>query len=83
VKDSDGVLLAVHWSRADDVLRKAVDISVKDTVPSEVLFGVFGAKGGAAAPPSPLYSGETRTPRAWRVRDIKVENCGIQAEPRP
>src|SRR3982751_4853599 len=90
-KDADAVLLAVHWSRLDDALKKAGDLSGKvivscslpmnaddtglviahtssgseelakkipgarvvsafGTVPSEVLFSVFEARGNATRP---------------------------------
>jgi predicted dinucleotide-binding enzyme len=97
-KDADALLLAVHWSRTDDVLKKAGDLSGKiivtcslpmndsdtslvigitssgaeelakkvpkarivsafNTVPSEVLFGVFEGR-GAATRPSLVYCGD-------------------------
>jgi predicted dinucleotide-binding enzyme len=90
-KDADALLLAVHWSRVDDVLKQAGDLSGKvivtcslpmdagntklilgtttsgaeelarklprarivcafNTVPSEVLFGVYEAKGKLPRP---------------------------------
>ena len=95
---ADALLLAVHWSRLDDVLGQAGDLSGKvvvtcslpmndddtglvvahtssgaeelaarvpgarvvsafGTVPSEVLFGVFEGRGGAARP-SLVYCGD-------------------------
>jgi 8-hydroxy-5-deazaflavin:NADPH oxidoreductase len=97
-KDAEVVLLAVHWSRIDDVLQQAGDLSGKvimtcslpmddgntmlvlgkttsgaeelakklpnssvvsafNTVPSEVLFRVFGAKGKKTRP-SLVYCGD-------------------------
>src|SRR5512136_1309165 len=97
-KDADALLLAVHWSRLDDVLKQAGDLSGKvivtcslpmnaekselvvahtssgaealakkvpkarvvcafNTVPSEVLFGVFAARRRAARP-SLVYCGD-------------------------
>jgi predicted dinucleotide-binding enzyme len=97
-KDADALLLAVHWSRLDDVLKQAGDLSGKviitcslpmnadnsklviahtssgaealakkvpkarvvcafNTVPSEVLFGVFEARRRAARP-SLVYCGD-------------------------
>ena len=97
-KDADALLLAVHWSRLDDVLKQAGDLSGKvivtcslpmnadnselviahtssgaealakkvpkakvvcafNTVPSEVLFGVFEARRKAARP-SIVYCGD-------------------------
>jgi predicted dinucleotide-binding enzyme len=91
VQDADAILLAVHWSRVDDVLKQAGDLSGKvvvtcslpmddansalvvahtssgaealarkipkarvvcafNTIPSEVLFGVFESKGKGAKP---------------------------------
>jgi 8-hydroxy-5-deazaflavin:NADPH oxidoreductase len=100
-KDADVVLLAVHWSRVDDVLKQAGDlsgnvivtcslpmdagntklilgtttsgaeelakkvpraqiVSAFNTVPSEVLFGVFEAKRKGNRP-SLVYCGDDRT----------------------
>jgi predicted dinucleotide-binding enzyme len=97
-KDADAILLAVHWSRVDDVLKQAGDLSGKviltcslpmdagdtkliigttnsgaeelakkvprahvvcafNTVPSEVLFGVFEAKRRKNRP-SLVYCGD-------------------------
>jgi predicted dinucleotide-binding enzyme len=97
-KDADALLLAVHWSRMDDVLKRAGDLSGKvivtcslpmdagntklvvantssgaeelakkiprahvvsafNTVPSEVLFGVFESKGKNIRP-SLVYCGD-------------------------
>jgi predicted dinucleotide-binding enzyme len=97
-EEADAILLAVHWSRIDDVLSQAGDLSGKtiitcclpmnaadteliightssgaetlanrvpkakvvsafNTVPSEVLFGVFEARGKAARP-SLVYCGD-------------------------
>src|SRR5947209_6829296 len=97
-QNADALLLAVHWSRVDDVLNQAGDLSGKvvvtcslpmnadgtglvlghttsgaeelakkvpearvvcafNTVPSEVLFGVFEA-GSKAARPSLVYCGD-------------------------
>jgi predicted dinucleotide-binding enzyme len=99
-KDADAVLLAVHWSRIDDVLSQAGDLAGKailtcslpmdagdtklvignttsgaeelakkvprahvvsafNTVPSEVLFGVFEAKRNKTRP-SLVYCGDHR-----------------------
>jgi 8-hydroxy-5-deazaflavin:NADPH oxidoreductase len=96
--NADAVLLAVHWSRIDDVLKQAADLSGKvvvtcllpmnaddtrlavadtssgaevlarrvrkakvvsafSTVPSEVLFDVFGAKRRTRRRPSLVYCG--------------------------
>src|SRR5512143_4340505 len=96
--DADALLLAVHWSRVDDVLKQAGDVSGKvivsctlpmnaddtglvvahtssgaealakrirgarvvsafHTAPSEVLFGVFEARGKATRP-SLVYHGD-------------------------
>jgi len=98
VKDADALLLAVHWSRIDDVLMQAGDLSGKivltcslpmdagnarlilgtttsgaeelakkapqahvvcafNTVPSEVLFGVFEARNESTRP-SLVYCGD-------------------------
>src|SRR5256886_7137460 len=97
-RDADALLLAVHWSRVDDVLKQAGDVSGKvivscslpmnaddtglviahtssgaeqlakrvpqarivsafNTVPSEVLFGVFEARRKARRP-SLVYCGD-------------------------
>src|SRR5256712_9434301 len=97
-QDADALLLAVHWSRVDDVLQQAGDLSGKvvvscslpmnaddtglviahtssgaealakqmpkarvvsafNTVPSEVLFGVFAARRKAGRP-SLVYCGD-------------------------
>ena len=98
VREADALLLAVHWSRMDDVLKQAGDLSTKvvftcslplnagntdlvvahtssgaeelarkvpkarvvssfNTVPSEVLFGVFEARHKSARP-SLVYCGD-------------------------
>jgi predicted dinucleotide-binding enzyme len=103
-KEADALLLAVHWSRIDDVLKQAGDLSAKvvltcclpmnaddtklilgtatsgaeelsrkipkakvvcafNTVPSEVLFGVFDAKGKSARP-SLVYCGDDNQAKA-------------------
>jgi 8-hydroxy-5-deazaflavin:NADPH oxidoreductase len=112
-RDADALLLAVHWSRIDDVLRQAGDVSGKvvvscslpmneddtelvvgrtssgaeqlarkvptarvvaafGTVPSEVLFGVFEAR-GRAPQPSLVYCGddaEAKAVAATLIRDV-------------
>lgn len=111
--DADAVLLAVHWSRFDDVLTQAGDLSGKvivscslpmnddntelvvahtssgseelakklpkarvvaafNTVPSEVLFGVYAAK-GRGNPPSLVYCGDDDDAKkvvAGLIRDV-------------
>jgi predicted dinucleotide-binding enzyme len=115
-QDADAVLLAVHWSRVDDVLKQAGDLSdtvivscslpmnaddtdlvlahtssgaeelVKkvpkarvvsafNTVPSEVLFGVFAARRKATRP-SLVYCGDDATAKeiaAALIRDVGFE----------
>ena len=110
---ADALLLAVHWSRIDDVLKQAGDLSGKvvvtcslpmnddstelvvahtssgaedlakkvpmarvvsafNTVPSEVLFGVYEARGKAARP-SLVYCGDDRRGKAVAtelIRDV-------------
>src|SRR5437868_685754 len=107
-QDADALLLAVHWSRFDDVLKQAGDLSGKvivtcslpmnaddtglvvahtssgaeelaklipkarivsafNTVPSEVLFGVFEAKPKKPRP-SLVYCGDDQ-----RAKDVAVE----------
>lgn len=112
-KDADAVLLAVHWSRLDDVLKQAGDLAGKviltcslpmdadntkliigtttsgaeelarkvprahvvcafNTVPSEVLFGVFEAKRKKDRP-SLVYCGDHRQSKsvaAELIRDV-------------
>lgn len=112
-RDSDTLLLAVHWSRVDEVLQQAGDLSGKvivscslpmnaedteliiahtssgaeelarkvpgarvvsafNTVPSEVLFGVFAAR-GRVPPPSLVYCGDdadANTVAAGLIRDV-------------
>lgn len=112
-QDADALLLAVHWSRVDDVLRQAGDLSGKvivtcslpmsaddtalvvgressgaeelaervpgarvvsafNTVPSEVLFPVFEAR-GRIAPPSVVYCGDdagAKPVAATLIRDL-------------
>jgi predicted dinucleotide-binding enzyme len=111
--DADALLLAVHWSRVDDVLSQAGDLSGKiivscslpmnaddtalvvahtssgaeelakrvtgarivsafNTVPSEVLFSVFEARGNTI-PPSLVYCGDdagAKDVAATLIRDV-------------
>jgi len=110
-READAVLLAVHWSRMDDVLNQAGYLSGKvivscslpmnddntalvlahtssgaevlaqklpraevvaafNSVPSEVLFGVFEAR-GAATRPSLVYCGDTQTGKRLTARLIR------------
>ena len=107
-QDADTLLLAVHWSRIEDVLKQAGDLSGKviltcslpmdtgntkliigsttsgaeelaarvpggklvcafNTVPSEVLFGVFEAKSKATRP-SLVYCGDDQS-----AKDVAVQ----------
>ena len=112
-KEADALLLAVHWSRIDDVLKQTGDLSGKvivtcslpmdagntkliiannssgaeeltkkipkarvvsafNTVPSEVLFGVFEAKRKTPRP-SLLYCGDDESAKnvtAGLIRDV-------------
>jgi hypothetical protein len=112
-RDSDVLLLAVHWSRVDDVLQQAGDVTGKvivscslpmnaddtalviahttsgaetlakkipkarivsafNTVPSEVLFGVFAAR-RKARKPSLVYCGDDARSKeiaAELIRDV-------------
>ena len=112
-QDADALLLAVHWSRIDDVLKQAGDLSGKvivtcslpmnaddtelavahtssgaeelakmipkarvvsafNTVPSEVLFGVYDAKRKATRP-SVVYCGDDSSSKriaAELIRDV-------------
>ncbi len=113
VQDADAVLLAVHWSRIDDVLNQTGDLSGKvimtcslpmnddntelvvahtssgaeelakmipkarvvsafNTVPSEVLFGVYEAKRKSSRP-SLVYCGDDESSKrvaAELIRDV-------------
>ncbi len=110
-READALLLAVHWSRLDDVLKQAGDVSGKvivscslpmnaddtelvvahtssgaeelakrvpkarvvsafNTVPSEVLFGVYDAKRKASRP-SLLYCGDDERGKAVAVELIR------------
>src|SRR5205814_7004781 len=110
-KDADALLLAVHWSRVDDVLKQAGDLSGKvivtcslpmnkddkelviahtssgaeelakmfpkvrvvsalNTVPSEVLFGVFKAKRRKIRP-SLVYCGDDQRAKAVAIELIR------------
>ena len=115
-RDADALLLAVHWSRVDDVLKQAGDLSGKvivtcslpmnaddtglvlghttsgaeelakkvpearvvcafNTVPSEVLFGVFEARRKARRP-SLVYCGDHQASKevaAGLIRDVGFE----------
>ncbi|MCI0696064.1 NADPH-dependent F420 reductase [candidate division KSB1 bacterium] len=112
-READALLLAVHWSRVDDVLKQAGDLSGKvivtcslpmnddnselvvahtssgaeelakmipkarvisafNTVPSEVLFGVYEAKRKASRP-SLVYCGDDESGKAVAaelIRDV-------------
>ncbi|HET6899061.1 MAG TPA: NAD(P)-binding domain-containing protein [Vicinamibacteria bacterium] len=114
---ADAVLLAVHWSRIDDVLKQAGDLAGKvlvscslpmsaddtrlvvartssgaealarkvreadvvaafNTVPSEVLFGVFRRKRRTRRRPSLLFCGDGRKGKrvaARLIRDVGFE----------
>ncbi len=114
-KEADAVLLAVHWSRIDDVLKQAGDLSGKviatcslpmdsgntkliiantssgaeelakkanrakvvsafNTVPSEVLFGVYEAKRDATRP-NLVYCGDDES--AKRVTAGLIRDAGF------
>jgi predicted dinucleotide-binding enzyme len=114
-RDADALLFAVHWSRVDDVLKKAGKLSGKviltcslpmstndtglvvahtssgaealakkargarivsafGTVPSEVLFDVYGARRRKQRP-SLLYCGDD--PRAKRVAATLIRDVGF------
>jgi predicted dinucleotide-binding enzyme len=115
VKEADAVLLAVHWSRIDDVLNQAGDLSGKvivtcslpmdagnnrlvvahtssgaeelakkakrakvvsafNTVPSEVLFGVFDARRKSPRP-SLVYCGDDQN--ANRLAAELIRDAGF------
>ena len=110
-RDADALLLAVHWSRVDDVLNQAGDLSGKvivtcslpmnaddtglvlghttsgaeelakrvpevrvvcafNTVPSEVLFGVFEAR-NRANKPSLVYCGDDSSSKGMAAELIR------------
>lgn len=119
-RESDVLLLAVHWSRVGDVLKQADDlrrkivvscslpmnandtalavahtssgaevlakklrgahfVSAFGTVPSEVLFGVFGAKRKAKRP-SLVYCGDDQRAKdvaARLIRDVGFEPLDV------
>jgi predicted dinucleotide-binding enzyme len=115
-QEADALLLAVHWSRIDDVLNQAGDLSGKvvvtcslpmngdntelvvahtssgaeelakmipkarvvsafNTVPSEVLFGVYEAKRRASRP-SLVYCGEDR--RSKELAASLISDAGFE-----
>lgn len=115
-READAVLLAVHWSRMDDVLNRAGDVSGKvivtcslpmnddnsalivahtssgaeelakmtpkarvvaafNTVPSEVLFGVYEAERKASRP-SLVYCGDDE--RGKRVAAELIRDVGFE-----
>ena len=115
-RNADALLLAVHWSRVDDVLSQAGDVSGKvvltcslpmndgdtdlvvahtssgaeelakkvrearvvcafNTVPSEVLFGVFEAR-GRGTPPSLVYCGDDA--RAKKIAASIIRDAGFE-----
>ncbi len=115
-KEADALLLAVHWSRIDDVLKQAGDLSGKvivtcslpmdagntklivantssgaeelakkvpraqvvaafQTVPSEVLFGVFEAKRKANRP-SLVYCGDDKSGKGVAAELISQTSIG-------
>ncbi len=115
-KDADALLLAVHWSRVDDVLKRTGDLSGKvivtcslpmdaantkliiandssgaeelakkvpkanvvcafNTVPSEVLFGVFEAKGNKTRP-ALVYCGDNE--RAKNIVLKLINDVGFE-----
>ena len=115
VQNADAVLLGVHWSRMDDVLNQAGDLSGKvivtcslpmdagntdlvvahtssgaeqlakkisgakvvvafNTIPSEVLFGVFEARGNAMRP-SMVYCGDTAAGK--RIASQLIQDVGF------
>jgi 8-hydroxy-5-deazaflavin:NADPH oxidoreductase len=117
---ADALLLAVHWSRIDDVLNQAGDLAGKvivscslplnaantelvlghttsgaealakkvpgtevvaafNNISSEVLFGVFEAR-GKATPPSMVYCGDTQTGKdtaATLIRDVGFDPIDV------
>ncbi len=123
-RESDVLLLAVHWSRVDDVLKQAGDLAGKvivscslpmnaantelviahtssgaealakkvpkarvvsafNTVPSEVLVGVFGARRKAARP-SLVYCGDESRSKgiaADLIRDVGFEIRDVGFDP--
>ena len=115
-QSADALLLAVHWSRVDDVLKQAGDVSGKvivtcslpmnaantelvvghtssgaetlakkvpksqvvcafNTVPSEVLFGVYAARRRALRP-SLVYCGDD--PRGKKTAALLIRDVGFE-----
>jgi predicted dinucleotide-binding enzyme len=119
-QNADALLLAVHWSRVDDVLKQASTMAGKvivscslpmnasntefilghttsgaeelakkvpgadvvatfNNIPSEVLFGVFEAR-GKANPPSMLFCGDNeagKTVAATLIRDLGFDPIDV------
>jgi 8-hydroxy-5-deazaflavin:NADPH oxidoreductase len=114
-QNADVILLAVHWSRIDDVLKQTGDLSGKviiscslpldtantelvlghttsgaeelakkvpdaevvsafNNIPSEVLFGVFAAR-GKGTPPSMVYCGDK--PGGKNIADTLIRDLGF------
>jgi predicted dinucleotide-binding enzyme len=120
-QEADALLLAVHWSRMDDVLGQAGDLSSKvivscslpmneddtalvvgrtssgseelaskvgrahvvaafNTVPSEVLAGVFAARGDPTPRPSLVYCGDDSSAKrvvAGLIRDVGFDPLDV------
>jgi len=120
-KDADALLLAVHWSRIDDVLEQAGDLSGRvivtcslpmdarntklivantssgaeelrkkipkarvvsafNTVPSEVLFGVYEARRKTRRP-SLVYCGDDESGKAVAVELIRDTGVACKTSP--
>ena len=121
VKDADALLLAIDWSRLDDVVKQAGDLSGKvilscslpmnadnsglviahtssgaealakrlpkarvvcafNTVPSEVLFGVFESRTTKDPKPSLVYCGdesESKQVAAGLIRDVGFDPLDV------
>lgn len=76
MSDDDGTLVVAHTSSGAEELARMVPgaavVSAFGSVPSEVLFGVFAAK-GRSVPPSLLYCGDDERAKAVAaglIRDV-------------
>jgi predicted dinucleotide-binding enzyme len=87
MNDDNTGLVRAHTSSGAEALAQRVPeaevVAAFNSVPSEVLFGVFEARGNAARP-SPAYCGDTTTRKrlaAGLIRDVGFDPVGA-APPR-
>jgi predicted dinucleotide-binding enzyme len=78
MNDDDTALVVAHTSSGAEELARMVPgaavVSAFGTIPSEVLFGVFAARGGGT-PPSLLYCGDDA--RAKQVAAVLIRDLGF------